>query len=375
MPLIKANNPFAIWAVLCASAGIGLKLEQTHLGARLSGAVITILMTFAASNLGLIPVASPSYDFVWTYVIPLAIPLFLFEADLRRILREVGPTLIAYGFGAAGSAFGAWIGAMILPLGDAAWQLAGVFSATYIGGSVNFASTAKAVGLTDGALLSAGTAADNLIMTLYFLMIFALPGVQRVRAQFRNRPAVDVHDTPSLRAPRSMNLSKLSTALAIAFAFCATGFALAQVAGLKSIGILLITVISLFAATAFPKYMSTLEGAPQLGVLMMQLLFSVIGASAHIQTVIQVGPILLLYAALILAVHFTASMLGGKLCRCDLREVVVASNANVGGPTTATAMAASQGWPGLVTPAILVGTLGYSIATFIGVGIAELVRS
>eukprot|EP00965_Chrysotila_dentata_P223940 6193887-Pleurochrysis_carterae.AAC.6 len=47
--------------------------------------------------------------------------------------------------------------------------------------------------------------------------------------------------------------------------------------------------------------------------------------------------------------------------------LLTASNACIGGPATASALAVGNGWPSLVVPSVLVGNLGYAIATFLGI--------
>ena len=83
LPLISADQSWAIWAVLLAAAAFGLRLENTKVGRKLSGAILTMGFTFVLSNLGVIPAEGVvAYDVVWGYLVPLAIPLLLFRADM-----------------------------------------------------------------------------------------------------------------------------------------------------------------------------------------------------------------------------------------------------------------------------------------------------
>ena len=61
------------------------------------------------------------------------------------------------------------------------------------------------------------------------------------------------------------------------------------------------------------------------------------------------------------------SLVLGKLFKFSLEEILVASNANIGGPTTAAAMAIAKGWNKLIGPIILAGILGYVIGNYLGI--------
>ena len=138
--------------------------------------------------------------------------------------------------------------------------------------------------------------------------------------------------------------------------------------------ILILTVITVALATLLPKAMEKLEGSSELGMLIMQILFAVIGASAHVTTVLENGPLLFVFALFILLIHLLFIVIGGWYLKLSLPEIIIAANANLGNPSTAAAMAASRRWDHLVVPAILCGTLGYAIATFIGSNIGNLLQ-
>ena len=58
--------------------------------------------------------------------------------------------------------------------------------------------------------------------------------------------------------------------------------------------------------------------------------------------------------------------------RCTrLPQLLVASNANIGGPATASALATGNGWPSLVAPGLIVGNLGYAVATPLAIVLYE----
>jgi len=241
---------------------------------------------------------------------------------------------------------------------------------------MNYYGAAEALDLKDGTLLTSGVAADNLVMTLYFLVLFALPSIGFLRSRYVRRHEVMAENGPSVdgagaASESRIRLADVATALGLSAVLCAVGYGVANALGIGSAAILVITALAVFLASVFPARLSGLSGASEMGTLLMQVFFAAIGASANSGVVLREGTVLFVFAALILTVHLAFILAAGRLLKLDLIEIVVASNANMGGPTTAAAMAVARRWDTLVTPAILCGTLGYAVATFIGTAIGN----
>lgn len=98
--LIGAGQEFLLWAVLVALVGFGFWAEQkTKFGKKLTALVVTMTLAMILSNIRVIPTASPVYDVIFEQLLPIAIAMMLFRADIRRLVAEGGRFLSLLGWG------------------------------------------------------------------------------------------------------------------------------------------------------------------------------------------------------------------------------------------------------------------------------------
>ena len=117
------------------------------------------------------------------------------------------------------------------------------------------------------------------------------------------------------------------------------------------------------------------------------------GSTAHAlppHAVVAGGPPLLGFLTILYATHLSVviglgtaargalatTRWGAELAmRClTLPQLLIASNANIGGPATASALAMGSRWPSLISPSLLVGNAGYAIATPLAILLYALIR-
>lgn len=382
MTLISPENDFALMAALFVIAGGAFLAEKTKVGSHLTGAVIAILAAIAAANLGLIPHSAPAFDFVFSYFVPVLIPLFLFKANLRHMIFETTRMTIAFLIASLGTILGVIIAAGLLDLSalapaadiDPALReagIAGLFTSTYIGGSVNYAALGEITGLrTDASFFSAATATDNLFSAVFLSVLALLPGWKWLATRFTSHEHGE--EKAAVVTTEKISATSLTLALAAAISFVAIGDAITGFIDIPSLRYAIITLLVLIVATTFPHWMEKLHGAFELGVGLAFVFFAAIAAGADLVAMVEIAPLLIVVVVILLSVHLVVLLGVGRMFKLTIPELVTASNAAVLGATTAPALAAARGWHDLVTPGVLVGVLGYALGTFAGTAVFHL---
>ncbi|RTX71716.1 DUF819 domain-containing protein [Mammaliicoccus sciuri] len=383
---INKDETWLLWAILVGIAALSIFLEQRYqFAAKLTGAIIALIGAMILSNLNIIPIESPVYDQVWEYVIPLAIPLLLFRSNIFKIWKESRRLLFIFLISSVGTVVGVAVGFLLLhqfiPQLD---KIGAMMTGSYIGGGVNFAALSTKF-QTPGELVSATVVADNSVMAFYFIVLITLPNMKFVKKYFK-RLYTSNDDTSSNQAEaywkrNEISLKDIAYSISIAFALVAISFKISELVNeyipknnhfmeilVSIIGdqFLLLTTLTLVTVAMFSKFFENLNASDELGTFLIYIFFVVIGVPASIPIIIKTAPLLFIFVAVILIFNLSITLFFGKLFKFNIEEMLLASNANAGGPTTAAALAISKGWQGLVGPILIIGTLGYVIGNYVG---------
>ena len=371
--------------------------RRYHWGARLSAPVIALLIAMLLSNSGVMPAEAPAYDFVGDWLVPLAIPLLLLRANIVEIARRTGRLLLAFHIASAGTIAGAVLAFALLKdyIPEAA-KAAGIMTASYIGGMVNFVAVSTSTHAS-GSMSSALIVADNVVMAGLFLVLFWMAASPLCRRKFAVQYEDAAPGAAALEPERTtVDVLDLAISLAVAFGIAAAAMLLKRglehvlppVAGehwfsgmvktLATNKFVLLTSVSITAATLFPRQLVRLKSAGLIGAWLLFLYLFTVGLPANLRSLFLPGAdgSLVYYLFALCTIMAAANLLFvvvfAKLFRLTLEDIVLASNASIGGPPTAAAMAMSKNWSRLVLPALLAGLYGYIVGTPLGLLVTSL---
>ncbi len=376
MSYIIGENILAVSAIVFFLAWLGFWIDNNRLGKVTSGVVWIITIGIIFSNFHLTPFESPVYDVIDKYLVITAIPLLLFKANLRKIFRDSGRVMITLIIAALGVISGVIIGYMVLDLGEIGPKVAGVYTAGYIGGAMNFFAVSKSVGMTPTEF-SAAIGASSFVSVIGLLLLAALPSIGIVKRNFPSRIMDEANvsgenNDNKKSAVSEIKLAHMTGALSLSFSICLFSEYISNLIGLSQFNILFVTLFTVTIANLLPAQLGKLKGEYELGMVFMYLFFAMVGLKTNMTTFFDHALILFVYGMMIIIIQFVVVLTAARVFKIDLAEAITGSGAAIVGPAVTAAVVSSKGWPTMVTPAIMTGIFGYVVANFIGVALTTL---
>lgn len=415
MMKIAADDAWGNLAVLTGAAWSAQILgNDTKIGRLLGPPVTAMTMTFVLASIGLLsPGGTVTATQLQTLSLQLATPLVLLGAgDLREAFDQCGPLLRSFLLAAVATGTGAVVGyaavgaALRRALGSNrdGLVIAAALLAKNIGGGINYVAVCQS-GAASPLAVAAGLCVDNLFALVYFPLTSYLAN---------GRPDVVTNASSSLSTTKGRHdnadndaIITVQSVSSVLFTAATLLWAGQKLAGSSGAALPVCSLLTVLFATVSPRRRRGRRGnnndddddtthsdrnrhtAALLGNVALYLFFATAGApglavaeSVRSSLVPLSAYLLCLYSihgAILYGAHYFA-------CRRGLRRrrnndttpsssssswaapprLLVASSAAIGGPATAVALAQSAGWRSLQVPAVLVGNIGYAIATFVG---------
>jgi len=377
------TDPVPLLAILLAVlAGLFL-FNETALGRRVFSVVPLLVFAYflptGLSNVGLIPLESPLYEFIKDWLLPASLVLLTMAVDVRAILRLGKPAVVLFLTATATIVIGGPIAFLLFgwlvpsEMGDDVWKSLAALSGSWIGGAANMVAIKDSVGASD-ASISLILVVDVAVANVWMAVLLWFAGRDR---QMDERLGADRSSIDDVRqrvesyqkdVQRPTNLPDLLLIFAIAIGTAAAAAAVAD--HLPEIGSIVsrftwIVVISTTVALALSFTRARKldgSGASAIGSVLLYLLVASIGAKAEFAKVLD-APALVLIGAVWLLFHAAILLYVQRKLRLPIFFAAVGSQANVGGAASAPLVAAAF-HPALAPVGVLLAVGGYVLGTY-----------
>lgn len=182
-----SSNPLLILTILCLNVIMAEKLATVPYIRHLSAALIVIILGAIEANIGIIPSASnapPLYDGVFTYIAPLAIFFLMLGVQIKSLKKAGTPMIACFFLGSFGTMLGVLVGMWFIhgstSIGEKFDAIGGMYTGTYIGGSINFNAIALHYNIgKEGSLFAAATAVDNIWSAVWVVVTLFVPQIMK----------------------------------------------------------------------------------------------------------------------------------------------------------------------------------------------------
>ncbi|MDT8401188.1 MAG: DUF819 family protein [Bacteroidales bacterium] len=327
-------------------------------------------------------------DLILTIIVPLAIPLLLFSLDIRRWFRLAGQGFLSMILAFISVIVVIITGFLIFKeLVPDSWQVAGLLTGVYTGGTPNLAAIRTALEVDPSLFIMVHT--YDLIIGAFTIIFFITIGKQvfgLVLPRFR-KPAIagdvedvieDVEDMDDFTGMfRKSRLPGLLAAFGISLLIFAVSAGLSLV--LKSIPQMVVVILSIttlgIIASLF-RWINRIEKTFQLGMYLILIFSLVVSSMADLSIIFSIKYINLFL--FVLYAYFGSMLLHlllSILFRVDTDNYLITTTALIYSPPFVPVVAAALKNKDVITTGLTVGLIGYVVGNYLAVPLAYLLKA
>lgn len=315
-------------------------------------------------------------------LVPIAIPLILFSADLSSVKRLAKPMLHSFILIAIAVSLVAGVSYLVYRnIMPEAHKYAGMIVGLYTGGTPNLMAIGSALSVSESHIVLANTA-DVVVGGIYFLLLISvMPRLSRrflkpfVKAEAPADDGYFVHLEKSFvpeKEPFSLKLIARHipiVLLGILSLAIAAGLAL-LITGKLNVVIIMLVVTTCGIGFSFIKKVREAPGSYNVGQYLILMFSFGIGLSFNFGSLNKEALLLL---AMFATAQFGALLLHLLLCKVfkiDADTALITSTAGIYGPAFIVPVADAMKNREVVLPGLICGIIGYAIGNYLGIGIA-----
>ena len=382
------TDPMAIFAYMAAVLGSVFWLSSLPRLEKLFEVTPPVIYAYfiptISTTLGITPAASPVYDWMIRYLLPVALVLLMITIDLKSVAKLGGMALIMVVTGTLGIVIGAPITMAVFGgfLPEDAWMGLAALSGSWIGGTANMVAIAESVGTPD-SLMGPVIVVDTVVGYGWMGVLLFFSGWQhrwddRIQAHTEALEETNRRLAEAEEHRHVVSLPWLAVITGIGFAGAVLAVGLGD--AMPSLGdptiishttwavLIVVTVGLILSFTPIRRVEE--HGASRVGYLALYLLLTAIGAKADLAAVLA-APAFLAAGVLWIAIHVGLLVLVARLIRAPLFFVATGSMANVGGAASAPVVAGVY-HPAMAPVGLLMAVVGYVLGIYAALGAAWL---
>lgn len=337
-----------------------------------------------STTIGIIPAASPAYDWMTRYLLPVALLLLMISIDLKSIAKLGHVALIMLFAGTVGIVIGAPIALLAVGpwLPEDAWTGLAALSGSWIGGTANMVAVAESVGTSD-AMMGPIIVVDTVVGYGWIGILLFFSGSQDRFDRWTGARLGAIEEAnqrlADLDADRKpLDLAEGAMIVGLGFAGAILAVTLGQ--ALPALGsptiisnttwaVLIVVTVGL-ALSFTPVRRLEAAGASRVGYAALYLLLTAIGAQADLAAVVE-APAFLAAGAVWLTVHAGVLLIVARWVKAPLFFFATGSAANVGGAASAPVVAGVY-HPAMAPVGLLMAVAGYVLGIYAALGCAWL---